>query len=66
MKYTQHDLARYLLDTIIQAIGIDKPDNYDEIISFMANDMKETADPVNYHSGDAAIAFRRFLETKTN
>jgi hypothetical protein len=66
MKYTMYDAARYALDTVIQSIGINKPENYDQIISFMVNDMKETADPDNFTSEDAAIAFRRFLESKSN
>ena len=40
-------------------IGIDRPSNNDEILQFCYEDVCETADPVNWHSGDVAIAFRR-------
>jgi hypothetical protein len=43
-------------------LGIDKPANHEEIADFLANDVKETAHPVHWNSGDISIAFRRFLE----
>lgn len=61
MKKTISD---YLLGTIYPAIGIDKPENHDKIVKFIKNDIKETADPDEWHSGDIDIAFRRFLESK--
>jgi hypothetical protein len=51
---------------IYHKIGIDKPENHDEIVDFIVNDVKETADPIDWHSGDVDIAFRRFLESKSN
>jgi hypothetical protein len=51
---------------IYRKIGIDKPENHDEIVDFIVNDVKETADPIDWHSGDVDIAFRRFLESKSN
>lgn len=53
-----------LLD-IYNRIGIDKPSNHDEIADFVENDVKETAHPLHWHSGDVDIAFRRFLESKS-
>lgn len=64
MKHTIYDTAKLTLDRICQNIGIDKPANYDEILKFMVNDMEETADPQYFNSQDAAIAFRRFLESE--
>ena len=46
---------------IIVTLGIDYPDNYDEIVTFCYNDLNETADP---NDGDVMNAFRRFLESK--
>lgn len=45
-------------------IGIDRPENHERILDFVMDDVKETADPVRWHSGDVAIAFRRFLESE--
>lgn len=52
-----------LLGTIYPAIGIDKPENHDDIVDFIVDDIKATADPEEWHSGDISIAFRRFLES---
>lgn len=53
----------YLLE-LYNAIGIDKPANHEAILNFVIKDITETADPEKWHSGDVAIAFRRFLEDK--
>lgn len=57
-------VKEYLLGTIYPAIGIDKPENHDEIVEFIVDDVKETAHLKDWHSGDVSIAFRRFLESK--
>ena len=53
-----------LLSEIYPKIGIDTPENHEEIVKFISDDVKETADKENYHSGDVSIGFRRFLESK--
>ena len=55
---------QHLTGTIYPAIGIDKPENHEKIVDFIVEDIKETADPDNWHSGDIEIGFRRFLESK--
>jgi hypothetical protein len=45
-------------------IGMDRPINHDEILLFVADDVQETADPVNWSDSDVAIAFRRWIESK--
>jgi len=57
-------INNYLIGTTYPAIGIDKPENHDSIVEFIVEDVKETADPKDWHSGDVDIAFRRFLESK--
>lgn len=54
----------WLLRDVYPVIGMDKPSNHDELVEFIVEDVKETADPEEYHSGDFAIAFRRFIESK--
>jgi hypothetical protein len=51
-----------MLMKIFSTIGIDKPNNFDEILTFCYDDVIETADLQNWHSGDVAIAFRRWIE----
>ena len=50
------------LHAIWVKIGIDRPSNHDEIVLFCADDIEETADPDDWHSGDVEIAFRRWIE----
>ena len=52
------------LYNIYKAIGIDQPENHEDILDFVVNDVIETAEPMNWHSGDVAIAFRRWIEQR--
>lgn len=56
-------IASMLFD-IFQRIQIDRPDNFDEILNFVVDDVDETADRFHWHDGDVAIAFRRYIESK--
>ena len=51
-----------MLIDLFDRIGIDTPSNFDDILEFVYNDVDETADPTEWHSGDVAIAFRRWIE----
>jgi len=64
MRNTRKEVEIQLLGDIYPAIGIDRPENHDDIVEFIVDDVKETADPEEWHSGDVSIAFRRFLESK--
>jgi hypothetical protein len=46
-------------------IGIDIPNNYEDIVQFCYEDVCETADSTEWHSGDVAIAFRRWIEAQS-
>tara|TARA_R110000822_G_scaffold301415_1_gene425238 strand:+ start:578 stop:805 length:228 start_codon:yes stop_codon:yes gene_type:complete len=48
---------------LITKIGIDIPSNFEEIVQFIYEDVCETADEENWHDGDVAIGFRRWIET---
>ena len=58
------DNLEFNLRWIYGAIGIDVPDNHDEILSFVIADIEDTVGE-SYSTEDIRIAFRRFLETKT-
>ena len=64
MRNIRKEVEIQLLGEIYSAIGIDKPENHEDIVDFIVEDVKETADPKDWHSGDVDIAFRRFLESK--
>lgn len=66
MKITnekQSEIASMIID-IFDRINIDMPSNFDDILEFVYNDVCETADENNWHDGDVAIAFRRWIESK--
>ncbi|MFA5366659.1 MAG: hypothetical protein WC333_02145 [Dehalococcoidia bacterium] len=59
------DIEVMLFD-IYHHIGIDKPTNHEEIVDFVFNDVAEAAgiESGDFHSGDVAIGFRRWMESK--
>lgn len=59
------EIEYWLLSDVFPKIGMDRPNNMDKIVSFIKEDVQTAADPQNYHTGDFAIAFRRFIESKT-
>lgn len=63
MRNLRKEVETQLLGEIYPAIGIDKPSNHDDIVEFIFHDVEVTADPVDWHSGDIAIGFRRFIES---
>ncbi len=48
---------------LITKIGMDMPSNFEDIVQFIYEDVCETADEVNWHDGDIAIGFRRWIES---
>jgi hypothetical protein len=64
MRNTRKEVEAQLLGQIYPAIGIDRPENHDDIVEFIVDDVEATADPIEWHSGDVAIGFRRFIESK--
>jgi hypothetical protein len=56
------DEVEHILIGMWASIGIDIPDNYEDIVQDCYEDVLETADPDNWHSGDVSIAFRRWIE----
>lgn len=55
----EHILSKFFLNT-------DRPSNLEDLTLILAEDVAETADPENWHSGDIDIAFRRFVEIATD
>ena len=59
------EITSMLID-IFDRINIDTPNNFDDILEFVVEDVEETADKENWHDGDVAIAFRRWIELNQN
>jgi hypothetical protein len=49
---------------IITKIGMDIPNNFEEIVQDIYEDVCETADPDTWNDDDIIIAFRRWIESK--
>lgn len=59
------ETVKVMLMNIFSTIGIDKPINFDEILEFCYEDVMSSAELQDWHSGDVAIAFRRWIEDQT-
>jgi hypothetical protein len=46
---------------LITKIGMDIPDNFEDIVQFIYEDICETADEVNWNDSDIVIGFRRWI-----
>lgn len=45
-------------------LGMEIPDNYEDIVQDCYEDVCETADPINWNNSDVTIAFRRWIEAQ--
>ena len=61
----EKEINYWLKVNVYPIIGMDTPHNHEEIVSFIKRDVKETADPKEYHNGDFGIAFRRWIEAQS-
>ena len=62
---TRKDIVNIMVFGIWRHIGCDRPVNHDTIVEFILKDVEEAADE-NFHSGDVAIGFRRWIEKDLN
>lgn len=58
------DAIETMLINMWASLGMDIPDNYEDIVQYCYEDVCETADPKEWHSGDVSIAFRRWIEAQ--
>jgi hypothetical protein len=56
------DKIEKMLIDIWTSIGMDIPNNFEDIVQFCYEDVCDTADAENWHRGDVVIAFRRWIE----
>ena len=57
------EIEKIFIDQITR-LGIDVPDNFEEIVQFIYEDVCETADPVDWNDDDVRIGFRRWIENR--
>ncbi len=58
------DEIQAMLIDLLRRIPIDIPNNFKNIVQFCYKDVCDSADQENWHDGDVAIAFRRWIESK--
>ncbi len=45
-------------------IGMDIPNNFEDIVQFVFEDVCDSADPIEWNDGDVIIGFRRWIESE--
>ena len=60
----KQEVTELLID-IFDRINIDTPSNFDEILEFVYEDVCTSAHETDWSDSDVAIAFRRFIQSKT-
>ena len=48
---------------MFDGMGMDCPSNIEDITDYVLEDVNDTADPKEWHTGDVAIGFRRWIES---
>lgn len=61
-KYKMKDDIERVFINLIARIGMDIPENYEDIVQYIYEDVLETADSINWSVGDVVIGFRRWIE----
>jgi len=59
------DEIERILINMWASLGMDTPNNYEDITQYCYEDVCETADPIEWHDGDVVIAFRRWIESQS-
>ena len=59
------EVDRLLVDNF-DRLGMDLPNNFEEILDFVYWDIHDTAEKDNWNDRDVIIAFRRWIESQSN
>ena len=59
------EVDRLLVDNF-DRLGMDLPNNFEEILDFVYWYIHDTADKDNWNDSDVIIAFRRWIESQSN
>ncbi len=62
---TPPDEIELILIELFTKIGMDRPENFDEILEYTYDDVCETADEVDWNYYDVVIGFRRWMESNS-
>lgn len=56
-------MVENLIKSVCSLADCETPQNAEQIVDSIVQDVEDTADPVEWHSGDVGIAFRRWMES---
>ncbi len=63
-KYKMKDDIESIFINLIARMEMEIPENYEDIVQYIYEDVLETADPINWSVDDVVIGFRRWIESK--
>lgn len=63
-EYRKDGIERIFIN-LIARMEMDIPENYEDIVQYIYEDVLETADSRNWSIDDVIIGFRRWIESKT-
>ena len=63
-SFGMRDEIESIVIDIFSRIGCDLPDNWENIVQFVYEDVLDTADSDNWNNDDVIIGFRRWIESK--
>lgn len=63
-KYKMKDNIERIFLNLIARMEMDIPENYEDIVQYIYEEVLETADPIHWSVGDVVIGFRRWIEDK--
>ncbi len=64
-KYKMKDDIETIFINLIDRMEMIIPDNCEDIVQYIYEDVLETADPINWSEDDVVIGFRKWIESKT-
>jgi hypothetical protein len=63
MTTKKEEICSLLIDNF-DRMNMDVPNNIDDILEFVYEDVCETADQENWNDADVVIGFRRWIESR--
>ena len=58
------DDVEYIFINLITRMEMDIPENYEDIVQYIYEDVLETSDSINWSVDDVVIGFRRWIESR--
>lgn len=63
-KFKMKAYIESIFINLIDRMEMDFPENYEDIVQYIYEDILETADSINWSVDDVVIGFRRWIESR--